>query len=194
MARYRRSYRRQRRPQNLVWQTYHNAKLLALSTTVDNESIDDQLFDTDLIPGTGDVRDRTTATDFQNDHTLERIRGQVIHRATGYTGNKAQSFPFIMAAIRVPKGLTISTDETDVPNLFDSTNIGNLELVWVHHGICDSAGGAQPTIHMVDSKAKRKFEIGDRVKWFYSLVAPFTDPTWNIHVAVNLRFLWKLKN
>jgi len=194
MARYRRSQRRYRRPQNLVWQTYHNAKAIDLTTTVANDAINGQLFQTDLHPGIGDSRSSATLDAFQDDHTLERIRGQLIHRATGYTGNSAQAFPFVMCAVRVPVGFSIQTDETNAPNLFNNSEIGNLDLVWIHHGICDAAGGASPTIHDADSKAKRKFETGDTIKWFYSLVAPFVDSSWKIHVAVNFRFLWKLKN
>jgi len=202
MPRFRRR-RSRRRQGNYVWQTYANAKLLEFEApTAKDDLHSGELFATSLKPGLGDpliVADEQDVyhTPFTNDHTLERIRGSMCHNGGQYTATTSVSwFPMSIVAVKVPRGLSID-DEEDYPNLFDNGKIGNMDIIYRHDVVCDaSSNNASPNWHDVDSKAKRKFEVGDIVKFLYTLRQPFASTVndWQIEVAVNLRFLWRLTN
>lgn len=189
MPRRRRSYRRPRG--SYVWQTYANTTDKNLNTN-SGTTYAAELFSTPLIPGTGDPRDTTgVQTPFTNDHTLERIRGEVYHEGRDVSVTQDTVFPLVIAAVRIPAGFSIDRDE--IPNLFDNTNIGNLDIIWQNNTICDAASTVQPSRGVVDQKSRRKFEVGDQIKWYFAFRGSFTDSNWYLEMVVNLRFLWKLK-
>ena len=202
MAR-RRRRRSGRRYGSYVWQSYANAKRHVWEADDDdNYPIirSDELFQTSMRPGLGDPLDdlgALTHEPFPNDHTLVRMRGSMAHNGEGNVTKEPSWFPLVVACVRVPKGLSIDKEDT-YPNLFDNTELGNLDIIYRHDVVCDSSpSNANPNWHDVDNKAARKFEIGDTIKWLYSLRQAF-DPSpqnnsWSLTVAVNIRFLWKLK-
>ena len=206
MARYRRSRRSGRRSQNYVWQSYANSKRHVWEADSDDTFPlirSGELFDTALHPGLGDpLRTDTEPSGyqapFQNDHTLERLRGSMSHNGEGNVTKEPSWFPLVVACVRIPRGLSID-NEARYPNLFDNSELGNMDIIYRHDVVCDSSpSNANPNWHDVDSKAKRKFEVGDIVKWLYSLRQAF-DPSpqnasWSLTTSVNIRFLWKLKS
>ena len=203
MARYSRSRRSRRRRGNYLWQSYANTKNLSFpAPTNADEMHHGEVFQTPMIPGSGDPIHTGTAEDdfkkvpFNNDHTLERIRGSMSHNGVGYTGTTSTSwFPLTIVAVRVPIGLHIDSSE-NYPNLFDNTSYGNLDIIYRHDVVCDASNSeASPNWHDVDFKARRKFEVGDVIRWLYTIRQGFSSAVndWRLEVCVNLRFLWKLK-
>ena len=188
-----------------MWQSYANTKMLTfVAPTNHDEMHHGELFATELKPGLGDPvlpsgdtpEDGINPEPFKNDHTLERIRGSMSHNGSGYTGSNSPSwFPLTIVAVKIPVGLHIDSSE-NYPNFFDNTSYGNLDMIYRHDVVCDASnGGASPNWHDVDHKARRKFEIGDVIKWYYTLRQGFGSQVndWSLDVTVNLRFLWKLK-
>ena len=199
MARYRRSRGRSRRSANYVWQTYANAKIHTFDApTSNNEMHSGELFATKLRPGLGDPLDLQGSLNherFVNDHTLERIRGSMSHNGSGFPSTTSISwFPLTIVAVKVPVGLNIDSSE-EYPNFFDNSSVGNHDIIYRHDVVCDAGGAATPNWHDVDHKAKRKFEPGDLIDFLFTLRQPFQSTTqdWNFEIAVNLRFLWKLR-
>jgi len=60
--------------------------------------------------------------------------------------------------------------------------------------VCDVSptGQAAPNWHPLDSKSKRRFSVGDKLQWLFSLIRPVTTE-FTVDLAVNARVLWKLK-
>ena len=188
MARYRRrGYRR--RPANYIWQPVTFTENYRVNTptanVVDNRNL--KVFK----PGLNMASDPIADVDaFENDHTLERVVGSMAHNGSGLqTSNTTDAwFPLTIAALRVPVGFTAQSID-----LFDPSD-GD-DFIFRMDAVCNaSATAAQPNWHNVNSKAKRRFNAGDAVQFLMSFIPNFTDTSWNLEVAFNLRFLWKLKN
>jgi len=137
---------------------------------------------TTFTPGIGDDGH------FQDDHVLERVRGSMAHN--GIIGvvptEETLWFPFTLAALKIPTGF--SPQDLD---LFDNTQ-GD-DFVVRMDAVCNiGRTDAIPNWHALDSKAKRKFSVGDTLSWIFSLVRP-TDSSFTVDIAVNARVLWKLR-
>ena len=78
MARYRRSYRRPRRPMNTTWQPWYIRNTIAVpSSATEGQNFNGLL--AQFVPGLGDSGDPQNITPFEDDHVLERVRGAMSH-------------------------------------------------------------------------------------------------------------------
>jgi len=180
----RRSYRRT--PQNLTWQpAYINTRLVIPAGTAGSKV--SGVF-TYTEPGV--VAKDGTVDPFDDTHILERIRGAAAHDASGIAqGNVNAWFPLILAAAKIPKGLDVPSDGLD---LFASEEIE--DVAFRLDTVCNAGNSTRaiPTWGDLDSKAKRRLEVGDRLAWLWTLLRP-TAATFNVDVSMNMRILWKLK-
>jgi len=184
MARYRRSYKRTRPRRNMVWQPMFHSEIITIPERTPTNTVVKGTFFT-ANPGVGEA---DTFTKFDDTHTLERIRGSMAHNAQGQESSTVTDwFPFTVAAIKVPSGMTI-----DAINLFDSTEAD--DFFFRMDAVCNAGTSAAiPNWHDVDSKSKRRFEVGDAIAWLWSAIAPATDTrAATIEFSMNLRVLWKL--
>lgn len=180
MPRYRRASR-SRSAQNTVWQSLTHQARLTVDASAVNDTINGVLFET--VPSVG-------GDTFEDEHILERIRGAMCHNGDQGSGFNNTWFPFSLAMVKVPAGLTIQN--SDAWSLFDNSKADDY-IFRVDH-VCDaSLNNAAPNWHLVDSKAKRKFAVGDRIVCLWSVIAP-TTTEFVIDVAVNMRVLWKLRD
>lgn len=184
MARQRRSYRRNRPRMNYVWQPMVENTIITVPESTAQGTVVKGVFRT-VIPGIGF---ETEVKAFDSDHVLERIRGAMAHNAIGQESASVTDWlPFSVAAIRVPNGMTAGA-----LNLFDSSE-GD-DFAFRMDAVCNAGTQqATPNWHEVDSKAKRRFEVGDSLAFLWALVAPGTDTrAFTVEFAMNLRVLWKL--
>lgn len=191
MPRRRYGSRRRYSPQaSYVWQPFTQSKELQVTGGVTEGTSYSGLLQ-EQIPGTGKS---TSFERFNNDHTLQRIRGAMSHNALSAPAptGKTTWFPFSVAAIKVPEGLTISADGLD---LFDTEQAN--DFIYRMDAVCNAGTTstvATPNWHEIDSKRKSSFKVGDALAWLWSFVSPFTiSSTFQIDVALNSRLLWKLK-
>lgn len=187
MARYnRKSYsRRHRRPQNTIWQSMNHSSILTIPAGAEGSVVSGVLEHNQ--PGTG-VGDDFRA--FDDQHVLERIRGTMCHNAGGQESTTVTDwFSFSLGGIKVPTGM--SADEL---NLFD--NLDADDYFFRMDAVCNAGTrDAMPNWHEVDSKSKRRFEVGDKIAWLWSLIRPGMDTrSMTIDLAFNFRVLWKLRN
>jgi len=190
MARRRRGYSRRYSPQaSYVWQPFTQSKEIQVPSVTDGTRYSGVL--QELVPGTGLS---TTFERFNNDHTLQRVRGSMSHNATSRPAptGKTTWFPFSVAAIKIPEGLTIPAEGLDLFNTEEAN-----DFIFRMDAVCNAgttADIATPNWHEVDSKRKSSFKIGDAIAWLWSFVAPFDlSSTFQIDVAMNTRLLWRLK-
>jgi len=126
---------------------------------------------------------------FKDDHVLERIRGAMAHNGYVQVAPLPTSdswFPFSLGAVRVPVGFAAQPI-----NMFNSAE-GDDFCVRMD-AVCNvSRDDAISNWHILDSKAKRRFGVGDKLTWLFSLLRPI-DGAFNIEISVNARALWKLK-
>lgn len=194
MARYRRNSRRRREPMNTEWQPIcakYGVQIAAgtLDTVVNGILNPPGLVnDSGWLPGIGYPQHSGVDT-FDDQHILERIRGSMCHN--GIIGVQPTEetlwFPFSIAAIRIPNGMAVSE-----LNLFDNSDAD--DFFFRMDAVCNiSRSDAIPNWHEVDSKSKRRFEVGDKFAMLYSLLRP-TDSAFTLDVTFNLRFLWRLRN
>jgi len=178
--RHRRSYRR---PNAYTWQSFYLQKDLTGPSSQGNESF--VLGYT--VPGVGDAGDGNVRA-FDAPHVLERIRGSVCHDgATPAPGNEANWFPFTLAAMRIPTGVIIDTD--NIPSILNNTE-GDDYFFYGSH-ICGAR--VSSNVDPIDSKAKRKFDVGDKIAWLANIVNPFVSGfNANVDLSINVRILWKL--
>jgi len=181
MARSRRNYRSRRPDANYVWQPYTYRAQLAV--TAGGEDSNYSVAIGNLIPGIGE------SDPFDDDHVLERIRGSMAHNGStrGGVAGANQWFPLSFGGVRVPKGLTENAIDLFDPETAD-------DFLWRYDTVCNAVTNvaAVPNWHAVDSKAKRKFSVGDKVIWLVSLQRPRTT-AFTVDIVMNLRLLWKLK-
>jgi len=186
MARQTRRRYHRRTPQNLTWQPAYVMTRLVIPAGTAGATMNGVFAYTS--PGT--VAKDGTIDAFDDTHVLERIRGAVAHDANGIAStNTNEWFAMILAAAKIPKGLDVPSDGLD---LFASEEIE--DVAFRLDTVCN-AGNAQnavPTWHPLDSKAKRRLEVGDRLAWLWSLIRP-TASTFNVDICMNMRLLWKLK-
>jgi len=178
----RRSYRR---PNSYTWQSVWLQENLDGPAAGNNQSY--VLGYTN--PGVGDSGDHTHAIrPFDASHVLERIRGHICHDgATPAPGTEGSWFPFTLAAMKIPAGVGIATD--DIPSILNNTE-GDDYFYYGSH-VCGAR--VSSNIDPVDSKAKRRFDVGDKIAWLANIVNPFTGSiNANVDVTINLRLLWKL--
>jgi len=184
MARRRRMYRPRRQRNNYVWQSVGEQAVISIpASTPTGGRLNGVL--SEIEPGIGVA---AALKPFDADHTLERIRGSMAHNALGQESSSVVDwFPFTVAAIRVPNGLSI-----DPYDILDNSK-GD-DFAFRMDAVCNGGTtAAVPNWHDVDSKAKRKFEVGDKLAWLWGLIAPGMDTREvNIEFAMNLRLLWKL--
>lgn len=189
MKRKRYSYRR-RVKQNVSWQPVQFSAQWAESWTKDtviNHSIGN------TTPGVG-VAGATGFQPFANDHTLLRIVGSVVHTGSNKTtvsGNEFTTFPLSIGAIKVPSEFDNPSDL----NLFDTKDAD--DYLFRLDRVCDTRSSAAlfPNWDQVDSKSKRRFDVGDRIGWFVSWLPNLSDSTSPyplVSIIMNLRILWKL--
>jgi len=140
-------------------------------------------------PGVGDGADPDQQIrPFDASHVLERIRGHICHDgATPAPGNEGNWFPFTLAAMRIPAGVVI--DDTNIPSVLNNTE-GDDYFYYGSH-VCGAR--VSSNIGPVDSKARRRFDVGDKIAWLANIVNPFTGSiNATVDVTLNLRLLWKL--
>jgi len=183
MAQRRRYERRSRRIQNVTWQPVQFKNVLSVPAGTTGDVVTGNLGETRPGVGVG-----TLHKPFNDDHTLERIRGCVSHNgASSRTPSPPDGwFPFTLALLKVPNGFDLPTDF----NLFDSDEGDDFPLRL--DVVCNVNATVYPNYHEVDGKAKRRFEAGDVFAWLWSLVRPI-DAAFTVSVAFNGRFLWRLK-
>lgn len=136
---------------------------------------------------------RPTVEKFTNEHTLERIRGYMSHEPTLSTGSSDNWFPLNIGATKVPAELANmlrTSSDIDCPNLFDSSDGEDFFFMMNH--LCNVSGTPETELRNADSKAKRRFNVGDAIAWFASLVSPVSSATLKIDFTLNLRLLWRL--
>lgn len=188
MARSRRHYRR--RPNvNYVWQSVVFQDNVETPNSVAQDTTIDWLLP-QVTPGVGFERGAATELrPFNNEHVLERVVGAMAHNGSGQPGNFPGWTPVSIGAVKIPEGLQLGTGGI---NLFDATDAD--DYLFRMDAVCNvSTGDAIPNWHEVNSKARRKFEVGDVIQflasaWFEKALTRAST----IEIAVNLRFLWKL--
>jgi len=182
--RYRRS--RPRAKRNLTWQPMTNTKILTIPAATLTGAVVSGL----LLKVSPGVYNGTATVPFDADHVLERIRGSMAHNAQGQESTTLTDwFPFTVAAVKIPKGLTFPATGL---NLFENSEID--DFAFRMDAVCNAGtNDAIPNWHDVDSKAKRKFEVGDALQFLWSAVNPGKDNRdKTIEFSMNLRVLWKL--
>lgn len=186
MARYR---RRMRRPKaNYAWQSIPMSAILATGTSIPAGSKVNWLIGSIQIPGTGESGD---FEHFQDDHVLERIVGAMSHNGGGDLASttRPQWFPFSIGAVKVPAGLSLSSGL----NMFDSESAD--DYLFRMDAVCNqnTSESAVPNWHDVNSKAKRKFSVGDGIQFLASaFFSEAVSRKISIDFSMNLRLLWKL--
>ena len=125
---------------------------------------------------------------FANDHVLERIVGAMAHNGDGNTVAGNKWFPLTIGALRIPVGMT-----QEAINLFDNTQ-GD-DYFFRMDAVCNAASDEDsiPNWHLINSKSKRKFSVGDTISFLASWIPNVTDSSVDVDIAINLRILWKLK-
>jgi hypothetical protein len=119
-----------------------------------------------------------------------RVVGAMAHNGgAGAATNDNTWFPFTLSAVKVPAGMTATAI-----NLFSGQAVSDLDQLFRMDTVCDAASNtdAIPNWHMIDRKAKRKFEVGDKISWIVSLIRPLAS-AFHVDFSMNLRFLWQLK-
>lgn len=179
--------RRYSRPKtNYVWQPLVFSGVLSTGGAVEDNGFYEGLIK-DFVPGAHGGGN--TDHPFDNDHVLERVVGSMSHNGAGQLANQPGWFPFSIGAVRVPSGF--STPNT--MSLFDPQQ--GEDYFFRHDTVCNAIGTADaiPNWHDVNSKAKRKFEPGDKMAFLWSLMSPITSTRpITVELAFNLRLLWKL--
>ena len=152
MPRYRRHYRRSRKPHNLVWQP---VQLIGNFDMVAN-GVANTTAGT-LTPGrTTKASGRAySSSPFGEDCVLERIRGTIHHEGSGSVSETERVIPVTFAAVKIPAGLGADNDI----DLFSTSDGDDFPLYLSH--VCDIGQGTSSTLneHQVDSKSKRKFTL-----------------------------------
>ena len=185
----RRYYRRRshrRTPQNLVWQPVQ----LRGDWDLTSDNVANTVLGT-VTPGRTQHGNGQAynSNAFNEDCILERIRGTIHHEGSGLSSATSNVIPVAFAAVKIPSGLGADNDI----DLFSTTD-GDDFPFYVSH-VCDVSDGSTSTLneHAVDSKAKRKFHVGDVLKFFGSAVCKaFTNGSPKIEFCINLRILWRL--
>ena len=182
MARYRRRTSRYRRQGgSFVWQPYAKTERLVIPSGNTVGHVYSGVLPTTIEPAFG-------GEVFDADHTLERIRGSMSHNAnTGVGSSDNLWFPFSIAGLQIPNGMNVNAID-----LFDASKGDNYFLRM--DAVCNANNNqdAVPNWHDVDSKGKRRFNVGDKIAWLWSAIVPSTRAV-NIDCAFNFRILWKLK-
>jgi len=178
----RRYERRGRRVQNVTWQPVQFKNVITVAAGAVGDVVNGNLGETRPGVGVGNLH-----KPFNDDHTLERIRGCVSHNGSQLVRSDGDAwFPFTLALLKIPNGFDLPDDF----NLFDSDEGDDFPLRL--DVVCNANQTVYPNYHDVDGKAKRRFEAGDAFAWLWSLVRPVTG-AFTVSVAVNTRFLWRLK-
>lgn len=192
----RRTYRpRSRRPQNTVWQCMTWTSVVQVSSGAPGTIVSGKLASAagDVwTPGLGAPFTDEDVQQFDDQVVLERIRGSMCHNGGGANNLGQTWFPFSLAGIKIPQGFSTPSDV----NLFD--NREGEDFFLRHDAVCNAGStAATPNWHELDSKAKRRFDVGDGIAFLFSLIRPaiMGSPTsFAVDLAFNLRFLWRLKN
>jgi len=170
---------------NYVWQAMPFSENLSIPAGTEG-SVHNGVI-TDFRPGIGSADSDADA--FKDDHVLERIRGSMAHNGYVQTAplpTDQSWFPFTMAALKIPTGFAAQ----DI-DLFDNSE-GD-DFAFRMDAVCNVARtDAIPNWHPMDSKAKRRFSVGDTLSWIYSLVRPISG-SFRVEISVNARVLWKLR-
>ena len=144
-----------------------------------------------LEPGTYDGSETET---FNHQVVMERIRGSVTHEGSGLgTGSGGKIIALNWGIFIVPAeiGTRVQTD-ADMPNLFINEEGDDFPLF--DSTLCDaSTSDLIPSIHMVDSKAKRRLDVGSRLVMCATIDNMTADATIDVAFGFNLRILWKLR-
>lgn len=181
---YRRGYRRSKA--SMVWVPYSRVDDFTLtSNTYCRE--DWPAFKPGMTSGTsGDTEH------FDQDVILERIRGTIVHNGTGGVTND-NLFPFWSALLIAPANLLDKASGDELPDLRYNEDGDNYPFF--DSSVCDvgSSSANVPTAHVIDSKAKRRINVGDALKFFFGAMAPSFSGSAKIQLALNVRLLFRLK-
>lgn len=145
-----------------------------------------------VLPGVYDPNANPAAIDpFDNQHTLQRLRGVCLHEVYGNSGQ--DSLVHVnTAAFKVPVAVAGHiTSDADMPNLFQSGDGEDYPYFMSH--VCGT-GRSSPTsnVDAIDNKAKRRFDPGDALVFSASYYNSSTETTLDLYIGLNLRFLWSL--
>ena len=190
MARYRRNYRysRPRVKRNTIWQPYETR--IKTGALADNST---GFFDLGtIVPGVQSDAD-SAVQPFDNEVIMERVRGHCGHRGES-TGATQPSKPSlicpVIVGVKLPAHLNKSLSLEDLGDPYYNLDGEDFPIYMSH--VCDVDHDPQPEIDPVDIKAKRKFDVGDVLR-LYGRYFNGTGQTTSLELALNLRFLWKLR-
>ena len=188
MAR-RRYHRRSRREHNYVWQAFQLRHEISLSGSGYLSANLGQ-----VIPGIPVAKADGTGYDmdpFDYEITLKRMRGHVIHQGSGSTSGDDKNIPINIAMFKVPAAFK---NAIETPDLFAVEDEGDDYPLFYSHFCNPSPTNALEAAHVIDSKAQRKFEPGDAMRFAASLWRNSTFSTNSkIETLINVRVLWELR-
>ena len=171
---------------NTVWQPYRVHKV-----------IDNLVSQTETTFFMGTVTPSVVELDgsvdpFDNQHTLERIRGQAAHVVEGSNSTSSDIVAVNLAAFRIPAEVADNVrTNAEMPNLWRSGAGENYPFFM--SCLCGTnAVELTDNVENVDSKAKRRFDPGDILVISGSYFNNGTNTTLDLHLSLNLRFLWSL--
>jgi len=93
-----------------------------------------------------------------------------------------------MAGVKIPAGVII--DASDIPSVLNNTE-GD-DYFYYHAGLCgDSVTTTTGSGVEQDSKARRRFDVGDKIAWLANIFYGGSTSL-IVDVSFNFRILWKL--
>jgi len=185
--RHRRARRYAKRERNVMWQSVFGTAQLSAPSANPYTVWKIQ----EIVPGMDDGSD-FTPFDFQT--VLQRVRGVIVH--DGRRGLSPASgnpyFAFVLNMFKVPAEVASDIDADDLPNPFINGD-GDDYPLYVNAVCQDGASGVTHVNNsMVDVKAKRRVDFGDRFVLMAG-VRNNVSSDLTIDFCYNLRFLWELR-
>ena len=146
-------------------------------------------------PGLMDFTGGSESTKERFDQTviIERCLGSLVHDAGASSSSRKKIIPLVIAGCVYPQFVNEKLTGDDLPNPFFNEDQDDYFMFYSHH--CQIASGDLiPSEHIIDSKAKRKVEVGDVIRWLGAVFAPTGFPAnIGLEITLNVRLLWKLK-
>lgn len=184
---YRRRYRARRRPRAYTWQNWRVSPTSSI-TLPNNKAYVNMI--SVLKPGVGDLN---SITPFDAPHLLQRIRGSCYHDITGTSGTP-EAYAFNMAALRIPSEFaSLMEAETSQDSIVDITNNLDGDDYCLYHSSFCGDDVSDVNAHVIDSKSKRKFDVGDVLGLILNVYNHATSGTVRLDFGINFRVLWELK-
>lgn len=179
----RRRYRsRRHRRQNTVWQPFKITHTKANIPQGYSSSYIGTLY-----PG---VLNRAGTLDpFEDQHTLQRIRGQIFHQASSTNTTYGEVMPVNVAMFKVPAAVGASgLTDADMPNLFQSGSGEDFPFYMA----CLCGDSVETRTEVVDNRAKRRMDPGDSFVFSASYDSSGQGTQVDITISINFRLLWSL--